>query len=64
MAAQNQSSKIRSQYAKGATMGAIAKKLGIRYQTVWRTLNRPFMGEIPVVARAAKAEQVVEVAAE
>jgi hypothetical protein len=35
-------------------MGTIAKKLGIRYQTVWRTLNRPFKGVVPVEARAAK----------
>ena len=45
--AANQSSKIRAMATKGMTNGAIAKKLGIRYQTVWRTLNRPFAGVIP-----------------
>jgi hypothetical protein len=58
--AQNQSAKIRARYAKGQEMGPIAKALGIRYQTVWRTLNRKFKGVVPVEARAAK--QVVEAA--
>lgn len=43
----NQSSKIRSLASKGDTNTQIAKKLGIRYQTVWRTLNRPFKGVVP-----------------
>jgi DNA invertase Pin-like site-specific DNA recombinase len=47
MAQANQSSKIRAMAKAGKTNGAIAKKLGIRYQTVWRTLNRPFQGKIP-----------------
>jgi transposase len=45
--AQNQSAKIRSMAQRGMTNGEIAKKLGIRYQTVWRTLNRPFEGKVP-----------------
>ena len=45
--AQNQSTKIRTMATKGMKNGEIAKKLGIRYQTVWRTLNRPFEGKIP-----------------
>jgi DNA-binding CsgD family transcriptional regulator len=36
----SQSEKIRRMASKGATNGEIAKKLGIRYQTVWRTLHR------------------------
>jgi DNA-binding CsgD family transcriptional regulator len=36
----SQSEKIRRLASKGATNGEIAKKLGIRYQTVWRTLHR------------------------
>jgi DNA invertase Pin-like site-specific DNA recombinase len=43
----NQSSKIRKMALSGMTNGEIAKKLNIRYQTVWRTLNRKFEGKIP-----------------
>jgi hypothetical protein len=43
----NQSQKIRDMALEGQTNGAIAKALGIRYQTVWRTLNRPFQGVVP-----------------
>jgi DNA invertase Pin-like site-specific DNA recombinase len=43
----NQSSKIRKLANSGKSNGEIAKLLGIRYQTVWRTLNRKFQGEIP-----------------
>jgi len=43
----NQSQKIRNQAYKGRTNGQIAKSLGIRYQTVWRTLHRPFKGVVP-----------------
>ena len=35
-----QSEKIRRMASRGMENGAIAKKLGIRYQTVWRTLHR------------------------
>jgi len=49
----NQSAKIRAQAAKGKSNGAIAKSLGIRYQTVWRTLHRPFKGVIPQEALIA-----------
>jgi DNA invertase Pin-like site-specific DNA recombinase len=43
----NQSERIRSLASKGLTNSQIQKKLGIRYQTVWRTLNRPYKGVIP-----------------
>jgi len=55
--AQNQSAKIRARAAKGQTYGAIAKALGIRYQTVWRTMHRPFKGVVPAEAIAAKKAQ-------
>ena len=47
MASVSQSEKIRRMAQRGMTNGAIAKKLGCRYQTVWRTLHRPFQGVIP-----------------
>jgi FixJ family two-component response regulator len=47
MAAMNQSAKIRARAFQGQTNQQIAKALGIRYQTVWRTLNRPFKGIVP-----------------
>jgi len=43
----SQSEKIRRMANKGKTNGEIAKALGIRYQTVWRTLHRPFKGIVP-----------------
>lgn len=45
----NQSSKIRKYAASGKTNAEIAKLLGIRYQTVWRTLNRKFEGVVPQI---------------
>lgn len=47
MATISQSEKIRRMANRGRTNGEIAKALGIRYQTVWRTLHRPFKGVIP-----------------
>ena len=47
MSTMSQSEKIRRMANKGKTNGEIAKALGIRYQTVWRTLHRPFKGIVP-----------------
>jgi hypothetical protein len=55
----NQSQKIRNLYAKGATHGQIAKKLGIRYQTAWRTTHRKFKGIVPADQRILKETQEV-----
>lgn len=67
--AENQSAKIRRMRVKeGKAMGAIAKKLGIRYQTVWRTLHRKYQGVVPEEAYEAKwgktEEPLVEATAE
>jgi len=43
----SQSEKIRRMATKGKTNGEISKALGCRYQTVWRTLHRPFKGVVP-----------------
>jgi IS30 family transposase len=43
----SQSEKIRKLAQKGDSNSTISKKLGIRYQTVWRTLHRPYKGVIP-----------------
>jgi hypothetical protein len=43
----SQSEKIRRMAQKGRSNGEIAKALGIRYQTVWRTLHRPYKGIVP-----------------
>jgi len=47
MATTSQSTKIRNMAAKGKTNGEIAKALGCRYQTVWRTLHRAYQGVVP-----------------
>lgn len=60
MAKTNQSAKIRAMAQRGQTNGAIAKKLGIRYQTVWRTLNRKFEGIVPQEALVAAGIRVIE----
>lgn len=67
MAAMNQSAKIRKAAFAGKTNGQIAKALGIRYQTVWRTLNRPFAGVVPqaeLQARGIRTSEEPIVAAE
>ena len=56
----SQSEKIRRLAQKGATNGEIAKKLGCRYQTVWRTLHRPFKGVIPQDALEASGVRSTE----
>src|SRR5215212_10354941 len=43
----SQSTVIRTLASQGRTNGQISKELGIRYQTVWRTLHRPFQGVVP-----------------
>jgi len=51
--ATTQSEKIRTMAKKGRTNSQIAKALGIRYQTVWRTLHRPYKGVVPQVELVA-----------
>ena len=36
----NQSEKIRRMVSDGKSYSEVSKKLNIRYQTVWRTMNR------------------------
>jgi predicted DNA-binding protein (UPF0251 family) len=56
----SQSEKIRRMAHRGLNNGAIAKKLGIRYQTVWRTLHRPFQGVVPQTALEEEGIRKVE----
>ena len=56
----NQSAKIRSMASKGASNSTISKKLGIRYQTVWRTLHRSFKGVVPQVELEEKGIRTKE----
>lgn len=56
----SQSTKIRSLAQKGKSNSEIAKALGIRYQTVWRTLHRPFKGVIPQEFLEAKGIRTKE----
>ena len=56
-----QSQRIRAMYTKGSTKGEIAKKLGIRYQIVWRTIDRGLGGEpIPQNPKVTPVETVTE----
>ena len=55
----NQSQKIRDLYQGGSSLSTISKQLGIRYQTVWRTLHRPFKGVTPITTTTVIDDPVI-----
>ena len=60
MSTQSQSTRIRNLAYKGYTNGQIAKRLGKRYQTIWRTLHRPYKGIVPQTDLILKGIRKVE----
>jgi DNA-binding CsgD family transcriptional regulator len=54
----SQSEKIRRMKLQGKTNGEISKKLGCRYQTVWRTLHRDKGLEITLQLEKKLEEEV------